>query len=174
MLTTGDFARAGSPIMRLVQIDPLKLSFSVAEKDIAAMKEGQDVIFTADSYQGREFTGKLSTIYPSLDERSRTLQAEALVPNPFFELKPGLFTRVKLYTGASRESVVIPVTSILYEGTKVRVFLMDKDQAHERFITIGGKYGDMVEVLEGLKGGEQLIVVGQNNLVDKVKVHAVR
>lgn len=170
----GDFARAGIPIMRIVQIDPLKLSFSIAEKDMAAMKEGQDVVFTVDPFPGKEFTGRLSVIYPGLDERSRTLQVEALVSNPSLALKSGLFTRVKVYTAAPRDSVVIPITSILYEGTRVKVFLMDANTARERIIGIGKKYGEMMEVTQGLKAGEQLIVVGQNNLLEGVKVHAVK
>jgi len=172
--SAGDFARAGVPIMRIVQIDPLKLSFSIAEKDMGAMKEGQDVVFTVDPFPGKEFTGRLSVIYPGLDERSRTLQVEALVSNPSLALKSGLFTRVKVYTAAPRDSVVIPITSILYEGTRVKVFLMEANTARERIIGIGKKYGEMMEVTEGLKAGEQLIVVGQNNLLEGVKVHAVR
>jgi membrane fusion protein (multidrug efflux system) len=174
MVAAGDFARAGTPLMRIVQIDPLKLSFTVAEKDIGALKAGQDVIFTSDPFPGKEFTGRLTTIYPSLDERSRTLQVEAVVKNPSLQLKPGLFARVKLYTGAPKEAVLVPVTSILYEGSKVKVFLMEGDKAREQSLKIGGKYGEMMEVVEGLNGGEQLIVVGQNNLVDGVKVHAIK
>lgn len=170
----GDLARAGAPLMRIVQIDPLKLAFSIAEKDMGAMKEGQDVVFTVDPFPGREFSGRLSVIYPGMDERSRTLQVEALVANPALALKPGLFARVKVYTAPPRDSVVIPITSILYEGSRVKVFLMEANTARERIIGIGKKYGEMMEVTQGLKAGEQLIVVGQNNLLEGVRVHAVK
>jgi len=174
MVSAGDFARASVPIMSIVQIDPLKLSFSVAEKDVGALKKNQDVIFTVDPFPGKEFSGRLNTIYPSLDERSRTLKAEALVPNPSQQLKPGLFARVKIYTGDARNSVLIPITSILYEGTRTRAFVSEKDTAHERAIKLGSKYGEMMEVLEGIQAGEQLVVVGQNTLTDGVKIHAVK
>lgn len=173
-VSAGDFARAGMPLMTIVRVDPLKLSFTIAEKDVSQLKAGQDVTFSVDPYPGREFPGRVSLVYPSLDERTRSLRAEALVPNGSFELKPGFFARVKIFTGPSREAVVVPATSILYEGTRVRAFLQEGNAARERPLKLGAKYGELVEVREGLTGGEKLIVVGQNNLVGGVKVHAVQ
>ncbi len=174
MVSAGDFVRTSMPVMTIVRINPLKLSFSVTEKDVGLLKVGQDIVFTVDTFPGREFKGTLKVIYPSLDERTRTLRAEALVENPTLELKPGFFARVKVYTSSPREAVVVPATSLLYEGTKVKAFLQEGDRARERSLRIGSKYGEMVEVLEGLTGGEKLIVVGQNNLADGMKIHVVR
>ncbi len=173
-VAAGDFVRTALPLMILVQINPLKLSFTVTEKDAGSLKIGQDVVFTVDTYPGREFFGRLTIIYPSLEERTRSLKAEAVVDNPGQELKPGFFAKVKVFTGPSRQAVVIPVTSVLYEGTSIRVFLKEGDKARTRFIRTGYKYGDMVEVIEGLQGGESLIVVGQNSLTDGVKIHVVK
>jgi RND family efflux transporter MFP subunit len=172
--SAGDFVKAGTGILTIIRIDPLKLAFTVPEKEIGALKIGQDVLFSVDAFPGKEFKGKLNVIFPYLDERSRTLQVEALVANPVLQLKPGLFTRVKLYTSGPREAVVIPVTALLYDETRIKVFLLDQDRAREQLIKIGAKYGEMVEVLEGLQGGEQLIVVGQNNLVQGLKVSVIR
>jgi membrane fusion protein, multidrug efflux system len=173
-VTAGDFVRAGMPILTIVQIDPLKLSFTITEKDVGSLKTGQDVAFMVDPFPNREFKGTLSIIYPNLDERTRSLKAEAITKNPSLELKPGFFARVKVYTSLPKEAVVIPINSILYEGTRVRVFLREGNIARERSIKIGEKYGDMMEVLEGLYGGESLIVVGQNNLTDGVKINVVK
>ena len=174
MVTSGDFVRTSMPILSIIQNDPLKLSFTVTEKDLTSIKLGQKVVFTVDAFPGSEFEGSLSILYPSLDERSRTLQVEALVPNGELTLKPGLFTRVKVYTSSPKEAVVVPITALLYEGTRIRVFVLDGNKASERAVQVGGKYGDMMEITEGLKAGETLIVVGQNQLTDGVKVNVVR
>ncbi|RPI78977.1 MAG: efflux RND transporter periplasmic adaptor subunit [Desulfobacteraceae bacterium] len=171
--SAGDFVKAGSALLAIIRIDPLKLSFTVPEKELGALKIGQDVLFSVDAFPDKEFKGKLNVIFPYLDERSRTLQVEALVANSALQLKPGLFARVKLYTSAPREAVVIPITALLYDETRIKVFLLDQDRAREQLIKIGAKYGEMVEVLEGLQGGEPLIVVGQNNLVQGVKINGV-
>lgn len=174
MVTAGDFVRASTPILAVIQNDPLKLDFSVSEKDIGALKPGQDVVFTVDSFPKREFTGRLNILYPSLDERSRTLQVEALVPNAEELLRPGLFARVKVYIASPRQAVVVPITAIMYEGTRIRAFILEGATARERTLKVGDKYGEVLEVLDGVRSGEQLIVVGQNQLVDGTKVHVVR
>jgi membrane fusion protein, multidrug efflux system len=174
VVTAGDFIRASMPVLSIVQVDPLKLDFTITEKNVSSLKLGQDVIFTVDAFPGKEFSGKLSIIYPSLEERTRTLKVEATVPNHSLDLKPGFFARLRIYTSAPREAVVIPVTSILYESTRVRVFVREGKKARERFLKVGGKYGDVVEVLDGLKGGENLIIVGQNNLTDGTGITTIR
>ena len=102
------------------------------------------------------------------------LKVEAVVPNGSFELKPGFFARVKIFTGSSKQAVVVPATSMLYEGTRVKVFLQEGALAQERAVKLGAKYGEMVEVLEGLSGGEKLVVVGQNNLTAGMKINVVK
>ena len=173
-VTTGMFVKTGMPLLNLIQIDPLFLTFSVTEKDVGTLKRGQDVVFSVDAFPNREFKGKVDIIYPNVDEHSRMLKVEALIPNRSLELKPGFFSRVKVYTGAQKDVVLIPITSILYEGTKARVFLNENNKARERYLKLGRKYGEMMEITEGLQSGEKLVVVGQNTLTDGVNVRVVK
>ena len=173
-VTPGDYIRNGTPLLVLVRNNPIKLSFTVTEKDVASLKTGQECVFKVDSFPGREFKGKLSVIYPNLEERTRSLQAEALVPNPQMVLKPGLFARVTLYTGVAGDKVLVPITALLYENNAVKVFVVEGGKAKEQLVRIGSKYGEFMEIVEGLKGGEQLVVVGQNNLAEGVKVSVAR
>lgn len=173
-VTTGMFAKTGNPLMSLIQIDPLFCTFTVPDKDIGVLKRGQDVVFTIDSFPGREFQGRVEIIYPNVDQHSRMLKVEALIPNKSQELKPGLFARVKVYTGPPKEALLIPITSILYEGTKARIYLNENGKARERYLKLGRKYGEMMEVAEGLQASEQLVVVGQNTLTDGVNVRVVK
>jgi membrane fusion protein (multidrug efflux system) len=173
-VTPGDYVRNGTPLLYLTRNNPIKLSFTVTEKDVARLKLGQECLFKVDAFPEREFKGKLSVIYPNLEERTRSLQVEALVPNPQLLLKPGLFARVTLYTGDAVDKAIVPVTALLYENNKIKVFVVEGDQAKERIVRVGGKYGEYMEIVEGLKDGEQLVVVGQNNLAEGVKVNVAR
>jgi membrane fusion protein (multidrug efflux system) len=139
-VTTGDYVRNGTPLLWIIQSDPIKLSFTVPEKEVGKLKTGQDVVFRVDSFPDREFKGRVRNIYPSLEERTRTLQVEALVPNHDNRLKPGLFAKVTLYTGEARDVVVVPVTAILYDNAKVKVFVAEGNVAREKEIKIGNKY----------------------------------
>jgi membrane fusion protein (multidrug efflux system) len=173
-VTTGDYVRNGSVLMVVIQSNPIKLNFTVPEKDVGKLKIGQDVLFKVDSFPDQEFKGHVRIIYPSLEERTRTLQVEALVPNSDNRLKPGLFAKVTLFTEQARDVIVVPITAILYDNAKVKVFVAEGNVARERVVNIGNKYGEMLEIFEGLKKGETLVVVGQNNLSDGVKIHVAR
>ena len=173
-VSVGDYVRNGTPLLQLITINPLKLNFTISEKDAASIKIGQEVAFSVDSYADKQFKGRVSLLYPNVEEKTRTLQAEALVPNADHLLKPGYFARTLIYTAAPREVVLAPITALLYDNAVIRIFVVDGDKARERVIKIGGKYGEFVEVLEGLKEMEQIVVIGQNNLSEGVKVNVAR
>jgi membrane fusion protein (multidrug efflux system) len=173
-VSAGDYVRNGSPLFQLIKVDSLKLNFTISEKEIAGLKIGQDVVFTVDSFPDKKFKGKLNLIYPNVEERTRTLQAEAMIPNPGYVLKPGFFARISIYTAATRDAVVAPLTALMYDNSTVSLFVVEGNVAHQRIIKTGGKYGENVEIVEGLKEKEQIVVVGQNNLSEGVKVNVAR
>lgn len=173
-VSVGDYVRNGTPLLQLIKTDPLKLNFTISEKDTAGLKIGQEVVFTVEALGDRQFRGKVYLLYPNVEERTRTLQAEAIVPNPGQILRPGSFARVFVYTQATRKVVVAPLTSLLYDSETIRIFVADGNTARERIVKIGGKYGEYVEIIEGLKEKEQVVVVGQNNLSEGVKINVAR
>jgi membrane fusion protein (multidrug efflux system) len=173
-VTAGDYVRNGTLLVSIIRIDLLKLSFTVSEKDVGSIREGQDVTFTVDAFPGREFRGQVKTIYPTLDEKTRSLQIEAVVANTDRNLKPGLFTRVTLYTGPARETVIVPITALIYDGSITKLFVVQGDRAKERKVRIGRKYGELMEITEGLKAKEIVVTVGQNNLMEGVLVNVAR
>lgn len=169
-VSPGDYVKVGAPLFVIIQPHPIKLHFTVPEREVGNLKVHQDVTLRMDAFPGQEFKGTVNIIYPSLDEKTRTLRAEALVPNPDGFLKPGLFAKVILYTGAARDTIVAPITSLLYEAEKVRVFVVNGSEAHERPVKIGNKYGEVVAISEGLSEGEQVVIAGQQNLSEGTKV----
>ncbi len=173
-VSAGDYVRNGTNLFVIIQNNPLKLNFTVTEKDAGKLRRGQDLTFRVDAFPGREFKGKVSIIYPSLEERTRTLLIEAQVPNPAGILKPGLFAHVVLYTGAERNTVLVPIISLLYEGETIKVFVVEGDRVKERVVKAGQKYGEMMEIIEGVKKEELVVVAGQQNLSEGVKVNVAR
>lgn len=171
LVTSGDFVKNGSRLFTLIQPNPLKLLFSVPERDVGKIKVGQDVLVSVDAYPDREFKGKVHIVFPSLDEKTRTLAVEAVVPDEEKLLKPGLFARVLLYTGGERNTPVVPVTSLLYEGEQIRLYVVEDGLARERNVKLGGKYNESIEILEGVKEGERVVVVGQQGLSEGSKVN---
>lgn len=173
-ISAGDYVKDGTPLFEIIRIDPLKLNFTVNERDMGNIKVGQDVSFKIDAIPDRVFTGRVSIVYPNLEEKARTLRVEAMVPNRHRLLKPGLFVKVTVYTGDPKDIVLVPLTSIRYEEAKISLFVVEGDRAREKEVKIGRKYEELLEIVEGLKEKEMVVVVGQNNLAEGVKVNVAR
>jgi RND family efflux transporter MFP subunit len=173
-VTAGDYIRNGTFLVSIIRTDLLKLNFSVTEKDVGSIRADQDVSFMVDAFPGREFRGRVKTIYPSLEEKTRSLQVEAVVVNTDGRLKPGLFCRVTLYTGPLRDTVVVPINALLYDNSATKLFVVEGDRAKERKVRTGRKYGEFMEIVEGVKDKETVVIVGQNNLMEGVLVHVAR
>lgn len=171
MVSEGDFVKNGARLFTLIQPNPLKLRFSISERDVGKMKVGQDVSVKVDAFPDREFKGKVSIVFPSLEEKTRTLFIEALVPDKEGVLKPGLFARVILYTGGMQDTIVVPNTALLYEGDRIRTYVVEDDKAKERPVKLGNKYGDEIEIVEGIKEGDKVVIAGQQGLSEGAKVN---
>jgi membrane fusion protein, multidrug efflux system len=179
----GNFVKNGTPLFTIIQTDPLKLNFTVNEKDLAGLKTGQEALFKVDAFPDKEFKSTLTIIYPSLEERTRTLRVEAKAPNWDGKLKPGLFAHVTVYTGPARDVIIVPATSLLYEGERIKVFIVEGNTAKERYVKVGRKYKfdpdakssepagrEYTEIIEGVKEGESIVTVGQQGLFDGAKI----
>jgi len=169
-VSAGDFVRNGTPMFVIIQPNPLKLRFTVPEKDVGRLKTNQEVMLKVDGFAETEFKGRVNIVFPYVEEKTRTLQVEALVPNNNGLLKPGLFSKVILYTAGERDTIVVPVTALLYEAEKVRVFVTEGDRAKERVVKLGSKYGELMEIIDGVKAGEKVVSMGQQNLSEGAKV----
>lgn len=179
----GDFVKNGTPLFTIIQTNPLKLNFTVNEKDLAGLKTGQEALFKVDAFPDKEFKSTLSIIYPSLEERTRTLQVEAKALNRDGKLKPGLFAHVTVFTGPARDVIIVPATSLLYEGERIKAFIVEGNTAEERYVKVGRKYKfdpdakspetagrEYAEIIEGVKEGESVVTVGQQGLFDGAKI----
>jgi len=173
-ISAGSYVKSATPLFTIIQIDPLKLFFTVTEKEIGRIKQGQDVSFTVDSFPDQKFTGELKTIYPNLEESTRTLKVDAAVANSKGVLKPGLFANVVLYTGSPKEILLVPVISILYDDSKTTLFILEGESVKAREVLSGAQYGDLMEITKGVMEKELVVTAGQQNLSEGVKVHVDR
>lgn len=173
-INQGDFVRYGTATFLLQQNNPIKLTFTVNERDINKVKHNNDVHVSVDSMPEKDFRGKISIIYPGLDEKTRSLQIQALVDNPDNLLKPGQFAKVIIYTSKPEPTLLVPVISLIYEGNKVSVFTVKDNQAKLKQVTIGQKFGDLMQIKSGITENDQVVYIGQQNLTDGVQVNVAR
>jgi RND family efflux transporter MFP subunit len=110
--SAGQFLKANSPVVTIVQNSPLRLHADVPENAVAYVHNGRSVEFHVDAFPDRVFEGKITRISPAVDQQSRTLKLEAIVNNADGALKPGFFVRVTIQTDRKDKVLIVPAESL--------------------------------------------------------------
>ncbi len=168
-VSAGEYVRADSRVVHLVDLDPLRLELTIPEADIAAVKEGQSVTFQVDAFPGESFTGTVRYIGPAVRATTRDLVFEALVPNVDRRLKPGLFASAQLIIG-TQALPVVPLSALRHDGDSWRAFVVVDKELEERVVQLGPSDGDQVAVLIGLSSGDHLLAHPTDKTADGLAV----
>lgn len=163
-VTEGQFLKANSAVVTIVQSRPLKLHVEIPEAAITSIRSGRPVQFSVDAYPQRTFEGTISRISPSVNQQSRTLRLEAVVNNADGALKPGLFARVTIQTNRREKALVVPSSAVFTFAGLEKVFVIEAGKIVERIVRTGGKLGDNIEVIEGLKEGDVVATSNHSSL----------
>ena len=170
-VTTGQYLKIQTPVMTIVNIDPLRARLNVPEKMSPWVRVGRDVKLGLEAFPGREFTGRISRINPSVDEKNRTFEIEALVANPAAELKPGSFAKATIQSDKVDSILAIPYSAAVYLFGAYKVFVVQGKTVKEREVRLGDRLGDLVEIIEGLRADEKVAIsVGGPQLKDGIEV----
>jgi membrane fusion protein (multidrug efflux system) len=188
MFEAGDMATLQLPLCRLMDIERLRMEIRLVEQDAVRVKPGMTVNLKLDCCPDRVFPAQVNRVWPYLDPASRTNTIEVVLENPrdekgSFLLKPGMFGTAEIVLGVSRGATVAPEYALVLDnevlgqqkaGEMLRLaFVVEKDRAVRRLVRIGQRNGQMMEVLEGLRPGERVIVRGQHGLRDGQPVKVV-
>ena len=157
----GEYLTAGTPVVTVVQLHPLRLRIEIPERDTQALHVGQPVRVIVEG-EPDFFAGRVARLSPALLEQSRTLVIEAEVDNRRGRLRPGAFAKAEIETNSSDSVVMIPTSSVVTFAGIQKVFLVKDGAAVERTIVLGRNQGELVEVVDGVKAGEQVILVPGN------------
>jgi Cu(I)/Ag(I) efflux system membrane fusion protein len=137
----------------------------VYEPEISRVKVGLSATLTLDSVPGRSFTGQVSFVDPFLDAKTRTAKVRVEFANPGALLKPEMFGEITL-KGAARKGILIPRDAVLEAGNNHVAFVsLGEGRFEPRELKVGANFGENLEVLSGLKAGEE-VVTRANFLVD--------
>jgi len=159
---------AVTPDMDLYSITDLStiwVDADVFEYEVPFVKVGQTADMQLSYYAGRNYTGKITYIYPTVDPVSRTVKVRIEFPNPRFDLKPQMFADVQLKINYGKQ-IAVPQEAVMDSGDKQYVFVVHDGGVFEpRVIQMGAKLEGKVVVLSGLKAGETIVISG-NFLID--------
>lgn len=157
---------ASSAIVSLMDFSTVRLQVAVPEIEAARVAVDQPVRVTTDNLPGRQFDGKVTRFSYALDPNNRTMLVEAILKNPDLALRPGMLVTVKLGIERKEQATLMPTEALVTERSNNFAYTAQGNQAVKHPIKIGFNDGRNVEVLEGLKDTDAIIVAGKLKLSD--------
>jgi Cu(I)/Ag(I) efflux system membrane fusion protein/cobalt-zinc-cadmium efflux system membrane fusion protein len=146
----------GQTLYKLADLSSVWVEADIYEQEIARLRVGQRATVTLDAYAGESFTGRAIYIYPFVEANTRTVKVRFQLPNARGRLKPGMYANVELQ-GGSDMRLTVPADAVLDSGRQQVVFVAHGDGMFTpRTVRLGGRFSDRIEILDGVKEGEQV------------------
>ena len=168
MIRTGELISPGMPVVRITNTDRIRVRAGVPERYSAEIREGSDVVVSLRAYGGYEYESSVSFAGSVIDPDRRTFPIEVEMRNPEGLIKPEMVVNLRVKRRAIRDAIVVPRTAIVRDEGSVNLFVVREENGHKVSelveIRTGTATGPVVEILEGLQEGDEVVVAGMSNL----------
>ncbi len=171
-VSVGDYVTTASRLASLQTVDPTRAVFQVPERYATSLQKDQRITFQVAALQGRQFVGRVDFVDPVVQLPARTITVKALVSNPKGELRPGMFVEVRLETAVRPNAVVIPEDAILALQQESFAWVVVEGKATRRVVSLGVRTPGFVEITDGVREGEQVVVGGVEKMSEGAPVAA--
>jgi HlyD family secretion protein len=170
LVQPGEFIKENTPVITLVEMDPLKLVTAAQERYAGAIHLGMPVQFSVESFPGEVFHGEIISVSPAVDQQTRTFTIEAGLPNPNYRLKPGFFAKGVILTHIDDKVLAVPEQAVSRLAGVSTVYIVSAGKVTPQQVTLGTHQNTFVEITDGLKGDERLAITNLNQLAAGVPV----
>lgn len=163
MAIQGQMVEAGMKLYRLADLAIVWVQSQVYEQDLAYVRLGQEAVVSLSYLSDRKFRGRVTYVYPTVDEKTRTARVRMEFHNPGYYLKPGMFATVELQSDLAESALLVPDMAVLRSGEKNTVFVaLEGGKFAPRVVTLGPRSeNNLYQVLSGLTEGERVVTSGQ-------------
>jgi membrane fusion protein, multidrug efflux system len=173
-VSLGDYVKDGADLVNIEDVRVLKVDFRLPERNLPQVREGQAVEVIADALPGERWEGRIEAINPRVDASGRSLELRGRLDNTRGQLRPGMFVRVRVIVGERTDALLVPEEAIVPLGGEFYVFTVDNGQARRIPVKIGVRRAAQVEIMEGLKPGDQVVTAGMRLSRDGQPVRIVQ
>ncbi len=157
LVSPGDYVQVGTPVARVVRVDPLRVRAEVPERQAGRVRHGQRLLVHLEG-RAAPLETTVARLSPALSDSGRVLVIEGDLPNAGGELRAGTFARIEVVVEPEAATLVVPPAAIRTFAGLDKVLLVEGGAAVERRVTLGRRAPDRVEVLEGLAEGAQVVL----------------
>jgi RND family efflux transporter MFP subunit len=170
-IDNGSLVTSGSTLMfTMMQSNVIRIQLFVPQDEAFGVTPGVEAVVHVPEIPGRDFPGKVTRIASALQPGSRTLLTEIDVPNPDGALSPGIYCTVDLHIPRKTPSFIVPADAVVFDQNGLHVAVVENNIAHFRKISVARDFGTQVEVRDGIKAGDHVILNPMVNLADGSKV----
>ena len=163
------------PVLVVEQIAPVKLMVNVSEPNFPKVTKGMAVKVKLDVYEGEEFEGKVSLVYPTIDAATHTFPVEITLANANQRVRPGMFARVTMNFGSKNHVVVPDMAVVKRAGSGDRyVYVYNNGKVSYNKVELGRRMGTEYELISGVDNNSQVVIAGQTRLADGVEVEVIQ
>lgn len=156
----------GETLYQIADLSSVWIIADVFEQDIASVGTGAPARIKINAYPDKTFEGKVTYVYPTLNAATRTVPVRIELANPGLQLKPAMFASVELPVASAAAALTVPLSAVIDSGTRQTVLVdLGKGRFEPRQVSLGARNADFVEIRDGVKEGEQ-VVVAANFLID--------
>ena len=162
-VVAGQMVDAGIKLYRIADLGVVWVVAQVYEQDLAFVQLGQEAVVKVSAMPDREFRGRVTFIYPTVDEKTRTAKVRLEFENPGYFLKPGMFVSAQIQAELEDSAVLVPESAVLRSGARNTVFVaLDGGKFEGRDVVLGVEAENaMIQVTSGLSAGERVVTSGQ-------------
>lgn len=172
-IDAGEYAPPAMPIAHLVNARFIKIAADVTERYAGDVHVGNLVRIVPDTFTGDTLEGRINYVGASVSANNRTLPVEIRLENPGLRLKPEMIARVSIMRSEKRNAILVDESVVQHvDRNKMVVFVENNGVAEERVVKLGARQGTMLEIVQGLKPGDRVIVTGIQKLVNGQPVNA--
>jgi membrane fusion protein (multidrug efflux system) len=169
----GEYVRPGTTIAEIKDLSSLTLEINIPEKDIFSVNIGDELTFSVDALNGKEFKGVVKFVAPEADRQTNTFKVELDYDNSLNNLKPGIIVRLRLKRKDFKDAIVIPLSALVVEKGYYIAYTVKDSEVVRNVVRLVQIVDSQAVVSSGLTFGDQLIVKGQRIVSDGTKVEIV-
>jgi membrane fusion protein (multidrug efflux system) len=170
----GQFLSVGDPVAEILEMDRVKAVVGIPESDVAAVRAIDEVEVTVQALNDRKLTGRTHFLAPSPESVARLYRLELELANPAGDLLPGMFLRAQVVKKVAADALAVPIYSVITRNNEQYVFVLRDGLAHKQSVRLGIMEQWLVEVNEGLKAGDRVVVEGHREVEEGQPVNVLQ
>ena len=169
-VSSGEMVSPSIPLLSIIDVSRIFVKVGISEKDISKIKEGQKVNLEIDAFSEEKFQGEVVSKGVAVDQISKTLEVKIEILQPEVDIPVGVFARGDILVKTNQEALIISSSALVRKKDGIYVYVIEEGIARQKEVVLGIIQDERVEILEGLSEEEEIVILGNQELGDGLKV----